>query len=432
MRTPEMNRSARSVAKSGKGGAWSRRRRVLTIAVPLTAAVVGTAAALAAQGNAAVAYQPAPVASSAAASVGQPSPVVPATVPSPRRSVAQPADVSASATPTLDPAPASTVPTAPTSAPAQPIAPRSGNLDIAFSGISAPQQVEAGGAAVSFAVTWTNGTDHAYPGISPVVSALPYDGAPCNYVLSMVTGTLQRRDGDRWTTLPALSQGGGMDYATTGASVAFALAPGASRTIEYRMHVNAGNRTGDLVLEADAYASDHPDAFKRLAAQQTHIAVTDHHSPTVRVLGDPTELVIGRTPGQFRFQVTAPTDSDANLVLPTMSVAVPGKADGKPFGRDNLTVEALVGGTWRPLPIKEDCYGQTSPDLSVLGSVLPAGGTATYTLRVGLVEGWKSGVVYTLGAGADGHPSKPVTLTPPLAVPTASVSPAPSSAPTGH
>lgn len=136
------------------------------------------------------------------------------------------------------------------------------DIKVAVTWPAADNQVPNNGTALNFSVTWTNVSSTSYSAVDPVVATDHYSGG--DPVMGMADGTLERQDGTSWTKLPSLSVGGGMDYATTGKAAAFALAPGESRTINYRMSVTSKSGPGQLPLLAQTFVptADNPIGTK--------------------------------------------------------------------------------------------------------------------------------------------------------------------------
>ncbi|GAA1068973.1 hypothetical protein GCM10009665_75010 [Kitasatospora nipponensis] len=121
-------------------------------------------------------------------------------------------------------------------------------VTVSISGLTAGQKVYADGAAIPFSVTYTNTSSTNFASVDPLSFTGHFDGV-ANDPLQMAQGTMERQDGSSWTKLP-LSMGTGMDYVTLGAPVAFPLAPGAHRTVNYRMTLDAADGAGTLDLVA--------------------------------------------------------------------------------------------------------------------------------------------------------------------------------------
>jgi hypothetical protein len=292
-----------------------------------------------------------------------------------------------------------------------------GGIEIRFDGLNTGQKIEAGGATVSFTVTWTNTGTKRYDNVVPVVASQLYEGAPCSQVLAMADGTIERKDGNTWHEFP-ISQGGGMDYVTTGRAAAFPLASGASRTIQYRIHLDADNRPGTLAVEAGSYGST--TTFNEIGKKKVvDTKVVDTHMPKVTVTGAPGALVVGKQAAQYTVKVTNPTKAAFRQVAPTISlptVVDPASGDHtKHFIEPaDLVVEVQDHGQWRPLAVDYDCDGNLAIDAASLNRALPAGATTDYTFRVGVDKGWTTGNKFNLaiGATADQHAATTVNVTP--------------------
>ncbi len=120
-------------------------------------------------------------------------------------------------------------------------------VTVSLQGLTAGQKVYSDNSTIPFSVTWTNNSTTSFASIMPLAYTDYYDGIP-NDQVGIAQGTLERQDGSTWTKIGALSIGGGTDYWTAGAPVAFPLAPGAHRTINYRMTLDPVDNTGTLDL----------------------------------------------------------------------------------------------------------------------------------------------------------------------------------------
>ncbi|MFC8448450.1 hypothetical protein [Kitasatospora sp. NPDC057223] len=130
--------------------------------------------------------------------------------------------------------------------PAPLLEPHRNDVDITVDGLGVGQQVSNDGAAVSFSVTYRNTSQSAYPAVRAVLYAEGYagvSGAP-----PITEGTLERRDGAGWTPL-TLGTGAAP---LPGSDLVFRLAPGQSRTVEYRMRLTARDGAGVLPVTARA------------------------------------------------------------------------------------------------------------------------------------------------------------------------------------
>ena len=428
MNASVINRFAKIVtAGSAKG-----RSRRLAVALPLAAVVaVGMAGcspdgAPAAAPSASSSVAALPTASASASATATAPTTAPAATPSAAPFTAAPAPTAAPATAAPVPAaakapaksPAKTPAKAPAKSPAKaPVVVKpGGGIDVRFDGLTAGRRIEAGGGTVSFSVTWTNTGTEKYDTVVPVVASRFYDGAQCGYIAPMAHGTLERKDGDVWTSLH-LSQGTGMDYALSGEAVAFPLASGAGRTIEYRMRLDADNGPGVLPIEADAYGV--VPAFEKLGSTLVSTEVVDSHRPKVSVQGAPGALVVGKQAAQYTVKVTNPTKGAFRKVAPVITlptVVDPESGDSTRHFIEpgDLVVEVQDHGRWRSLAADYDCNGDLAVDTATLGRALPAGATAEYTFRVGVDKGWSTGNKFSLSFGsvADQHSAATVKVTP--------------------
>ncbi|MFJ9839164.1 hypothetical protein ACIRYZ_01635 [Kitasatospora sp. NPDC101155] len=315
------------------------------------------------------------------------------------------ADHQGAATPTAKPtatAKPSAKPTAKPTAKATEPAP-SGGIGIAFSGLSEGRKIQVGD-RVSFSVTWKNNDSSGSRQVAPVVATQEFEGAQCYQMLSMAKGTLERKDASGWKALPSLSQGGGMDYAGTGDDAAFTLAAGESRTVEYRMVLDAGNQPGKLAVEADAVV---PHSFKTMVKSVVNMAVVDSHRPVVTSVSTPTELVVGKTPTEFSFKVSSP--DGPGLLRPVVRLALP---TGEGLSGEDVTIEAKVRDEWKSFEVTPDCNGQLGVAPSQLVGVME-GNPAEYTFRVGLNRTAAAGPVeIQVGGDSDGHRGAVTTVRP--------------------
>jgi hypothetical protein len=130
--------------------------------------------------------------------------------------------------------------------PAPLLEPHRNDVDITVDGLGVGQQVSNDGTAVSFSVTYRNTSQSAYPAVQAVLYAEGYagvSGAP-----PITEGTLERKDGAVWTPLTL----GAGAAPLPGTDLVFRLAPGQSRTVEYRMKLTARDGAGVLPVTAQA------------------------------------------------------------------------------------------------------------------------------------------------------------------------------------
>ncbi|MEV4615097.1 hypothetical protein AB0K43_21240 [Kitasatospora sp. NPDC049258] len=425
MNTPIDIRFAKNItiAQAARSG-WGRRGRRLALALPLAA--VAAAGLVACDGPQAGQAGAAPSVRAALAPV-VPVPAVPVTAPS------EPADAPATGAPSAAApatgAPSSDAPataTAPTRAAVRPstspgtgaatdrpAAPAHGKgIEIRFDGLAAGRRVEAGGDRVPFSVTWTNATGRRVEGIAPVVASRFFDGARCAIFAPMASGGLERRDGDHWTALD-LSQGTGMDYAQQGDAAAFSLAPGASRTIEYRMGLTADNGPGTLRIEADAYLRPDRGTFDKIGEALTGVQVVDPHRPAAALLAGPgTELRAGGPAVELTTRITNPTGAAFGSAQPELLLLTgsgSGQVDGAYLAPEAVRVEVFQEGTWRQIATESGCSGARDGlrvDTDRLRQRLGAGAGAETRFRISLAPsaaGAVTSLTVAVGAQADGH-----------------------------
>ncbi|MFJ4677008.1 hypothetical protein [Kitasatospora sp. NPDC088783] len=277
-----------------------------------------------------------------------------------------------------------------------------GKLTISFDGL-AGHRVQAGGEALTFTVTWRNGTDRSYQDLQPVVATRFYPGARCAVIAPTAEGTLQRQDPSGWTDLP-LSQGTGTDYATTGKDARFTLDPGASRTLTYRMRLDAGDGPGTLPVEADAVHGD----TTLVARALQDVEVTDPRRPAAAFDTAPADLP-APAPGQFHVTVKL-TGSALPAARALAGLALFNAAgDGPQPSAADLKVEWLHGGAWAPVELVDACIGERlgvglAPDY--FPAALGAGESRSTTFRVTVAPGADPRLTRLLVVAdgtADGH-----------------------------
>ncbi|GHH69988.1 hypothetical protein GCM10018781_29220 [Kitasatospora indigofera] len=416
MNASVINRFAKIVtAGSAKG-----RSRRLALTLPLAAVIAAGAVGCTPDSSPQAAPTTAPTLSTPA---GTPTPTstAPTTTATPAPTTTPTATETATTAPAPAPATAAPVPAAAgtpsaTRTPTSVVKP-GGGIEIRFDGLKAGQRIEAGGGTVSFSVTWTNTGTKRYDTVVPVVSSQQYEGAPCTRVLAMAHGTVERKDGNVWHEFP-LSQGGGMDYATTGTAAAFPLASGASRTIQYRIHLAADNGPGTLSVEAASYGNT--TTFNQIGNKKVvDTEVVDSHLPKVTVTGGPGAVVVGGQGTRYTVKVTNPTGSAFRSAAPALKVQTLTDPDSGDFTQHvvspgDLFVMVQDHGQWRALKADYDCDGYLAVDTTSLQRTLGAGTTAEYTFRIGVDKGWAGGtkLPVQIGATADGHTAPTVKVTP--------------------
>ncbi|MDH6138112.1 hypothetical protein P3T35_000089 [Kitasatospora sp. GP30] len=436
MRASVINRIAKISASAARRAdtAWVRR---LAATVPLAAvvAVVAVGAGPVKGDGTAPAAAAKPAGLPSAAIPGAGAPVAPTASPSPTAPTASAAPTTGTDANT----PAAHTPTGHSKAPAVPAAaaqstapsatgpaaknelsagvPGQDAVAIRFNGLGlGPNQGLPVGAMkpTAFSVTWTNTSGHRLDAVAPVVAAQHYAHARCQGT-SMAQGSLQRQDASGWTDLP-LSQGLGTDYVYSGDDAAFALEPGASRTIDYRVGLGADNGPGTLLLEADAFLPVSKQSHPLLGGTTDEVTVSDDHRPTASMptmTPHPTSVKVGGpavevevSPGNF-------TKEQMGWLAPRLTF---NDAAGELRAQD-VTAEVMVNGAWKQLPVRQDCDGVSVDASSVATIPAPAGRVFNYDFRFALKASTAKGITsLTVGAGAvgDAHYAAPVTI--PVAV----------------
>ncbi|MFE9422603.1 hypothetical protein ACFYNO_06535 [Kitasatospora sp. NPDC006697] len=285
-----------------------------------------------------------------------------------------------------------------------PTAAGDGEVAVSIHGLAGAKLPVGADGPTSFTVTWTNTTGHPLDGVAPVVAAQHYEGARCTQT-STAQGGLQRRDGSNWTELP-LSQGMGMDYASSGDQVAFALAPGASRTISYQVALGADNGPGTLDIEADAYFPSAPGARGLLGRTVQPVAVVDEHRPKAAfrpVAPAPaTSVAVGGPAAELGVSTANFTGQEMSWLTPRLLLA----ATGGELRPQDVTVEVMANGVWTKLPVAEDCDGLAVDASAVRALSVPTGRAFESMFRVSLAPGTDKGITgLNLQASAigDGH-----------------------------
>ena len=402
---------ATTVATRRQDSAWASR---LALSVPLAAVLAVGAVGCTDPTAGTAAGQPPTSPSPAVTASATPSATAtaPATATATAAATAAGQESTATATPTAARAAGSGTVAAGT----EPTADKS--VTVRFDGLAEGNRLPAGGGQVAFSVTWTNATGHRLAAVAPVVAAQPFAGARCRIVEGTLSGTMQRKDGNVWTDVP-ITQGTGMDYATTGDKAAFALAPGASRTVQYRMQLSKDNGPAPLTVEADAYVAK-DTRFPLLGKALRNLAVVDEHRPTASMptmTPHPTSVTVGGpavevkvSPGNF---TKAPFGSLAPLL--TLGVTPANDYVNEGLGAADVTAEVFTGGSWVKLPTSEDC-GRVTVDTGSLAQPLengPNGRVLNHLFRFSVNSGLAADVTsldVSAGALADGHYAEPVTV----------------------
>ncbi|MFC8448447.1 hypothetical protein [Kitasatospora sp. NPDC057223] len=442
-----------SSAATQVGG--SRRSRRLAVALPMAAiAAVGVMGAIpmtsgASTGRPVAAPVSEPASPSPAVTPAEavetvaPQPVVPPAAPAAAPAVAPSTAAPAPAAQVVTPAPAKpaaagrpsaaasaqpaaaaeepSVPSAPQSPAAVQLQPGEGvGVEIRVPTNGGP--VQPGGGAVEFTVTWTSTASVAVP-VSPVVHVLPFD-RPANWTgfSPVAKGDLIRKDETGWVAV---------DMAGAGAALQggeFELAPGAARTVRYRLELSGENGPGALPIVAQAFLAGGGAAPAKIGESRLALDVTVPHAPTVVVPVRPTDLTIGHVPSTLRVDLTNPGGDVLSDVAPYLAMIDP-FAPGRTvhvLTPGDVTVEVSENGAWRTLPTAYDQKGLVKVDTSSLHRDLAAGEKASFEFRIGIRQYWSegNGIEFTVGASTEGRESGFQTVRPQTWYPMADMKPA--------
>ncbi|WP_328955763.1 hypothetical protein [Kitasatospora purpeofusca] len=343
---------------------------------------------------------------------GTVTPTAPATASGPASTTAKPAETSkgvptpTGTAPPSDPAPATT-PTAP--APTTGTAPDwpeempaavAERVDVAIRSLSGAWEIRGGGSYFEFEVTWTNATDRRFDEVVPVVRVLPFDyPAAVARLGATAKGLLDRKDIDEWREVKPDQKG--VDSGPQ--QGAFALDPGESRAVRYRLTLAADSMSGRLPIQADGYVGRGAKALS-VGGTQARMNVTTGQ-PVRFSATKATDMTVGRIPSELRVELANLDATGNHTVSPVVRVTDPlGRNTRHGLVPGDLSAEVLVEDEWRRLPGALDADGQVRLDTSGLTRVLGPGETAVYPFRFNVPKGWNagSGLEFTVGGTADG------------------------------
>ncbi|MFB6894561.1 hypothetical protein ACFCX4_35300 [Kitasatospora sp. NPDC056327] len=303
-------------------------------------------------------------------------------------------------------------------APGEPFAPRPSadgtarpdrGIALSFAG-PAGREAVVGAGPTAFSVTWHNTTRHTYETVAPVVAVRAL--ADPVGTGRTVRGRLQREDGDGgWTDVP-LTEGSGA-YLASGDAAAFALAPGASRTVGYRLYPSIDSGEGTLLIEALALL---PAVPQRAEAGAAMTAVLLTSAPAAartapEFTTDPAPAAVGpdRRPASFTMTVRNPGAAPLASVVPTV-VLSGAEAGGA------VTVEAGYGADGvRTLPVTRDAGGQLVVDTSLLERLVRPYGSTAFSFWITLPGGSAPAPgdpAVVVGAEGDGRAAAPAVIHP--------------------
>ncbi|WP_405005574.1 hypothetical protein OHV13_16455 [Kitasatospora purpeofusca] len=284
---------------------------------------------------------------------------------------------------------------------------------LSFDGLTGTEAI-VGAGPTTFSVTWRNTTQRLYDAVAPVVSVRTLTGAVRSG--RSVRGRLQREEeGGGWTDVP-LTVGSGA-YLASGDAAAFPLAPGATRTLRYRLDPSIDSAEGTLLIEALAVLSTTPERFEEGSALAplllTSAPAASRMAPELRLNFTPTDGVIGGRPSAFAMTIGNPGAAPLASVVPTLVLT---GADAA-----KVVVETRYGAGIgvRRLPVAPDGNGQLVVDTSLLERLIRPHESKYLEFQVSVPEDWKPNADFAVvvGARGDGRDAPPVVIQPRFTAP---------------
>ncbi|GAA1396771.1 hypothetical protein GCM10009639_33270 [Kitasatospora putterlickiae] len=273
-------------------------------------------------------------------------------------------------------------------------------VDVAIRPLSGSWEARADGGYLDFQVTWTNTGGRRFDEIVPVVRVLPYDHPPVlAHAGTTAKGTLDRKDLDEWREvgLNPAAVGGGPQQG------AFALDPGESRAVRYRLTLVAGGTAGRLPISAEALVRRGGKA-ERFGGAEARVNVTVAQ-PVRLTMTRATDLVVGRVASELTVELAKLDAVGESTVVPVVAVTDPvGLNAGHGLVPEDLIAEVRVNGAWHRLRGALDADGLVRLDTAELTRVLAAGESAVYPFRFAVPTGRAAGggLEITVGATVDG------------------------------
>ncbi|MFJ8431898.1 hypothetical protein ACIQ9P_11410 [Kitasatospora sp. NPDC094019] len=273
-------------------------------------------------------------------------------------------------------------------------------VDVSIRSVSGAWEIRGGGSYFEFEVTWANATDRRFDEIVPVVRVLPFDHpAAVARLGATAKGLLDRKDIDEWREVKPDQKG--VDSGPQ--QGAFALDPGESRAVRYRLTLAADSMSGRLPIQADGYVGRGAKAVS-VGGTQARMNVTTGQ-PVRFSATKATDMTAGRIPTELRVELANLDATGDHTVSPLVRVTDPlGRNTTHGLVPGDLSAEVLVDGEWRRLSGALDADGQVRLDTGGLTRVLAPGETAVYPFRFNVPKGWSagSGLEFTVGGTADG------------------------------
>ncbi|MER5349145.1 hypothetical protein ABT093_02265 [Kitasatospora sp. NPDC002551] len=274
-------------------------------------------------------------------------------------------------------------------------------VDVSMLPLSGAWEIHAGGSYLDFEVTWRNTTRQRYDEVVPVVRVLPYDyPAVLARPGRTAMGMLDRKDLDEWREVK-LDQPGVGSGSQPGA---FALDPGESRTVRYRLTLSVGSPSGRLPVQAEGWIGRSAKAVRAGGAKaQVNVKVDQ---PVQFSMTKPSDGTRGRLPSEVQVELANLDGFAQHTVTPALTVTDRGTWNGKhDLSPADLIAEVLADGEWLRLQGSVDEQGRVRLDTTGLTRVLGPGESVVYEFRLNVPSGWmpEAVVLMTAGAGVDGR-----------------------------
>ncbi|MFB7472839.1 hypothetical protein [Kitasatospora sp. NPDC056184] len=279
------------------------------------------------------------------------------------------------------------------------------DIEPSFEGLAGAEAI-VGGKAVAFSVTWRNTTGRPYETVAPVVavSSLADQVGPG----TSVQGQLQREDADgTWTTVPLTEASG--TYLASGDEAAFALAPGAARTVRYRLLPAINSAEGTLLIEGLALL---PSLPQRTVAGSTTTALRLSRAPADAQKAPEIGTVISTTEaGTFTMTVRNPGAAPLASVIPTIMLS-------RSASSAAIVVRARYGSGaegLRTLPVAPDATGRLVVDTTLLERLLRPFDSTSFTFSLSVPDDWRPDIgsfAVFVGAKGDGRNAAPDVIYP--------------------
>ncbi|MFE6871613.1 hypothetical protein ACFVFS_34315 [Kitasatospora sp. NPDC057692] len=278
------------------------------------------------------------------------------------------------------------------------------DIEPSFEGLAGAEAI-VGGKEVAFSVTWRNTTGRPYETVAPVVavSSLADRTGPG----TSVQGRLQREEADgTWTTVPLTEASG--SYLASGDEAAFPLAPGAARTVRYRLLPAIDSAEGVLLIEGLALL---PSLPQRTVAGSTTAALRLSRAPADAQKAPEFTIEPSPTEGTFTMTVRNPGAAPLASVIPTMVLSGSEASAG-------ITVRARYGSGdegLRTLPVAPNGSGRLVVDTTLLERLLRPFDSTSFTFSLSVPYDWRpdsGSFAVVVGVEGDGRDAAPLVIHP--------------------